>query len=542
MTRAPRALAVIDAGAATTAVSILGRPRDRWRLLGAFAAPTGISEDELLGILGARIRIGDPELSDTIGLGAGGLEDVPRLVSRSAQPRTLAVLGASRRSVALLEAAVARTPWRVEAASTETHDPREMTELALRADVSALLLAAGDPPGPDERSALDDLASLVAAAARRRPELQVILGGTIRTRRAWMEGLGADPPGNPERIVDAPPIGARKARDEGLRMALDGLFGGALDGRRALRASAASLADLLDRRIEILEVGHDGGTRVMASPGAAGDDPTSTAVITARGALVPPDPDEVLVDQVLAWTTGSLDRHRMGDRLRDLRATPWSDAVGDGARLRLAAARAALLRIAGVTSDLSALPAPDLTIVAGGCFATAPAAAVALAVTDTIRRPGATQLAMDPARLLGPIGTIEDPGERRALLADVAGDLLVPLGSVVLAAGVGTRRDNRAVGRLTLDHDGTLSRHDLAAGELAFIDLPPGARAQATFEFRAPARFGRRTRRGHAAVTGGLAGLIVDLRDVPLRLPDRRDRRRALLAGWSALAWPGDDR
>ncbi len=61
----------------------------------------------------------------------------------------------------------------------------------------------------------------------------------------------------------------------------------------------------------------------MASPGAAGDDPTSIAVITARGALVPPGLDEALVDQVLAWTTGSLDRHRMGDRLRDLR----SDAV-----------------------------------------------------------------------------------------------------------------------------------------------------------------------------------------------------------------------
>lgn len=542
MTRAPRTLAVIDAGAATTAVAILGRPANRWRLLGTFAAPAGVSEEELLGILAARIQAGDPELAAAIELSARDLDAIPRLASRSAPPRTLAVLGASRRSVALLEATAARTPWRVEAASTETHDPREMTELALRADVSAVLLAAGDPPGPDERSALDDLTGLVAASARRRPELQVILGGAIRARRAWTEGLGADPPGDPARIVDAPAIGARKLRDDGLRMVLDGLLADPHDSRRALRASAASLADLLDRRIEVLEVGHDGGTRVMASPGPAGDDPWSTAVITARGALVPTGLDEALVDQVLAWTTGSLDRHRMGDRLRDLRWTPWSDAVGDGARLRLAAARAALVRIAAVTPDLSALPAPDLTIVAGGCFAAAPAAAVALAAADTIRRAGATQLATDPARLLGPIGTIEDPAERRALLADVVGDLLVPLGSLVLAVGVGVRRDDGAVGRLVLDRDGTVSRHELAAGELAFIDLPPGARAGATFEFRAPARFGHRTRRGHVAVTGGLAGLIVDLRDVPLRLPERRDRRRALLAGWSALAWPGDDR
>lgn len=542
MIRVPRALAVIDAGAATTAVAILGRPANRWRLLGSLAAPAGQVEDELITLLGSRIRKADPELSAAVGLEAGDPAIIPRLACRSATPRTLAVLGASRRSVALLEGAAARTPWRVESASTETHDPREMTELVLRSDISAVLLTAGDPPGPDERTALDDLAGLVAAAARRRPELQVILGGAIRARRAWTDGFGSDAPGDPARIVEAPAIAGRKLRDEGLRGVLDGLFDDPLDARRGLRAAAVSLADLLDRRIEILEVGHDGGARVIAAPGPADDAPTSSAVITVRGALVPADLDESLVDQVLAWTTGSLDRHRMADRLRDLRAQPWSDAVGDGARLRLAAARAALARIAAVTPELSSLPAPDLTVLAGGCFAVAPPAAVALAGVDTIRRTGATQLAMDPARLLGPIGTIEDAGERRALLADVMADLLVPLGSALLVAGVGARRDDAIVGRLTLEGEGGAARHDLTAGELAFIDLPPGARAEATLDFRSPARFGRRTRRGGVSVTGGLAGLIVDLRDVPLRLPDRRDRRRALLAGWSALAWPGDER
>jgi hypothetical protein len=43
-------------------------------------------------------------------------------------------------------------------------------------------------------------------------------------------------------------------------------------------------------------------------------------------------------------------------------------------------------------------------------------------------------------------------------------------------------------------------------------------------------------------VSGGLAGVMVDLRDVPLRLPDRRDRRRAALATWGEQVWPGDDR
>jgi hypothetical protein len=541
VTRAPNALVVVDSGAATTSVAVLGRPADRWRLIGSLAAPAGVADADILTILEPRIRAADPDLAEAIGLAAGGADDLPKVEARSAQPRRLVVIGASRRAVALLEGVAARTAWRVEGASTETHDPREMTELAMLADVSAVLVSAGDPPGPDERAALDDLAGLVAAVARRRPDLQVFLGPTVRARPSWTAGFGEDAPGDPARIVDVPAV-SRKLPDEALRVVLDGLLDDPHDGRQAMRAAVSSLADLLDRRIELLEVGHDGGTRIVATPGAAGDDPSSTAIGVARGALVPPEPDDALVDQVIAWTTGSLDRHRMGDRLRDLRAAPWSDPTGDGARLRLAAGRAALARLVAATPDLAALPAPDLTIITGGCFAAAPPAAVALAVADTVRRAGATQLGTDPARLLGPIGTIEDPRERRALLADIAGDLLVPLGSVVMAAGLGARRDEGAVGRLTLEHDGDASRHQLTAGELAFIDLAPGSPARATLEFRETARLGRRTRHVDVPVTGGVAGLLVDLRDIPLRLPERRDRRRAMLGAWSALAWPGDDR
>jgi hypothetical protein len=43
----------------------------------------------------------------------------------------------------------------------------------------------------------------------------------------------------------------------------------------------------------------------------------------------------------------------------------------DGARLRLAAGRAALLRIAAVTQDVTDLGPPDVTIITGGCFAAA---------------------------------------------------------------------------------------------------------------------------------------------------------------------------
>ena len=538
----PRALLAIDAGAATTSVALLGRPGSRWRFLGSLSAPAGADVDALAWILAGRLVVADPGMAAELDVTAEFAHKLPRLEARSSPPQVLAVLGASRRAVGLLEAIAARTPWRIRAASPESHDPREMTDLVLRPEVTAVLVGAGDPPGPDERGWLDDIAGLVGAATRRRPELRVVLAGPVAARNAWAEGAGRPYDGSQERITEGPALGARSGPDEPLRELLESLLPGAADTRHTAVRAVLSLADILDRRLELLDVGLDGGLRAVASPGIADQGPTAAAVRTAAGALVPADVDEAAVDAVLAWTTGSLDRHRMGDRLLDLRANPWADPSGEGARLRLAAARAALARLAARTGDLGAMPSPDVTVVAGGAFAVAPARAVALAVADTIRRPGATQLAVDHARLLGPIGTVDDPDERRDLVADLAGDLLAPIGSLLVVGSVpATRRGSTRVGRLTLD--GNLDgRHDLIGGDVTFLELAPGEQALATLEFREAVRVGHRAKRVTVPVSGGVAGLAVDLRDVPLKLPERRDRRRAALASWGEMAWPGDER
>lgn len=542
MTTIPRAVLAIDAGAATTAVALLGKPGLRWRLLGSLAAPAGADVEALSWILAGRLVVADPGMAAELGVAAESAHRLPRLEARSHPPQVLAVLGASRRAVGLLEAVAARTPWRIRAASPESHDPREMTDIVLRPEVTAVLVGAGDPPGPDERGWLDDIAGLVGAATRRRPELRVVLAGPVAARNAWAEGAGRAYDGSQERIVEGPPLGMRTGPDEPLREILEGLLPGSADTRHTAVRSVLSLADSLDRRLELIDVGLDGGLRALASPGIADLGPTATAVRTAAGALVPADVDDAAVDGVLAWTTGSLDRHRMGDRLLDLRAHPWADPSGEGARLRLAATRAALQRLAARTGDIGAMPTPDVTVVAGGAFAVAPARAVALALADTIRRPGATQLAIDHARLLGPIGTIDDPDERRGLVSDLAGDLLAPIGSLVVVGSVpATRRGSGRVGRITLDGDPE-TRHDLVGGDVAFLDLAPGAQALATLEFREAVRVGHRARRVTIPVSGGVAGLALDLRDVPLRLPERRDRRRAALASWGEMAWPGDER
>jgi hypothetical protein len=542
VTSVPRALLAIDAGAATTSVALLGRPATRWRLLGSIATPAGTPPLSLAEVLVRRLTIADPELARDLDVSAKGVADLPQLQAASEPPPTLAVLGASRRAVGLLEAVAARTPWRVRAASPESHDPREMTELALRPEVSAVLVGAGDPPGPDERGWLDDLAGLVGAVTRRRPEIRVVLAGPIGSRNAWAEGAGRPLDGTQDRIVEGPPLGVRSGPDEPLRELLESLLPSTTGARQTAVRALLSLADALDRRLELIEIGLDGGLRAMATPGVADQGPVAVAVRTASAALVPLEVDDAAVDAVLAWTTGSLDRHRMGDRLQDLRAQPWADASGEGARLRLAAARAALTRLAARSQDIGLMASPDVTIVSGGAFAVAPPRAVALAIADTIRRPGATQLAIDHARLLGPIGTIDDPDERRGLLADLADDLLAPLGSLLVVGSVpGGRRTTTKAGRLTLDGD-RHGRQDLAAGEVTFVDLAPGDQALATLEFRDAVRVGHRARRVAVPVSGGVAGLAVDLRDVPLRLPERRDRRRAALAAWGELAWPGDER
>jgi hypothetical protein len=542
VTTVPRALLAIDSGAATISVALLGRPASRWRLIGSIAAPAGSHPTSLAVVLARRLAAVDPDLARELDVSIESAPDLPRLETTSEPPPTLAVLGASRRAVGLLEAVAARTPWRVRAASPESHDPREMTELALRPDVSAVLVGAGDPPGPDERGWLDDLAGLVGAVSRRRPELRVVLAGPIASRNAWAEGAGRALDGTQPRIIEGPPLGVRSGPDEPLRELLEGLLSNTGDARQTAVRALLSLADALDRRLELIDIGLDGGLRAMATPGVADQGPAAVAVRTAAAALVPVEIDDAAVDAVLAWTTGSLDRHRMGDRLQDLRAQPWADASGEGARLRLAAARAAMARLSARSQDIGLMASPDVTIVSGGAFSVAPPRAVALAVADTIRRPGATQLAIDHARLLGPVGTIDDPDERRDLVKDLADDLLAPIGSLLVVGSVpGGRRSHARAGRLTLDGD-RHARHDLAAGEVSFVDLPPGDQALATLEFRDAVRVGHRARRVAVPVSGGVAGLAVDLRDVPLRLPERRDRRRAALAAWGELAWPGDER
>ncbi len=535
MSSEPRAFATVDRGAATTAVSLVGRVDGRWRLLGTTAGPASVDAAILLARLRDRLDAADPALSAACGVaGPAMIADIPRVETRTVPPPVLVVVAATERVVRPLAAVAGAAGWRVRPLVVEGADILAVAAALADPAVTAVLAGVSDPPGADERPLVGELSSIIASAAQRRPDLTVVLsGGLADVGGSTEDRVARDRPGA---TLLAPAVA--KADGARLRELLDGLRGGEQDGRRALGSSVATLAEVLRRSIEVVEIGETAGARVAAAVTPGGPPPVPLTAIVADAALLPPGAGDGLVDEVLGWLTVPLDRLRVRDRLRELALVPWGDAAGDGAMLRMAAARAALVRLVAATPAFDGLPAPDLVVAAGGTWAVAPGPAVALALADVLRRPGVRALGMDHARLLGPLGTIADPDERRRVISDLRDELIVPLGSVVMAAGL---RAGRSAGRLEVLAAAGPAELDLVPGGLELVDLPPGERAVVDLQFRDPVDLGLRARHFAVEVVGGLGGLLVDLRGIPLHLPERLEPRRDLLAAWQGALWAGAD-
>jgi len=343
----------------------------------------------------------------------------------------------------------------------------------------------------------------------------------------------------PNHVLLAPDAEAGDPAGAALQQVLEGLRAFPNDSRLGVARSIASLAYVLDRSVEVVEIGLQGGLSSrseLIGPGHA-------TVVTsysclAEASFAPANPSEEVIDGLMTWSTVPLDRHRTMDRLNDLRLLPWGEADGDGAIFRLAAAKAAFGRLVEATPELAEQPMPELLVASGGIFAALPPSVVALALADLVRRPGVSQLAIDQARLLGPLGVIEDEVERRRLMANLADDILMPLGGLVMPAGI---RPGRSAGLLRLKGLPTSTEIELHPGSVQVVDLPPGRAARADFDFRDPVRLGKRGRHFSVDVGGGLSGLLVDLRDIPMRISDRPDSRRAALDTWQRGMWPDID-
>ena len=336
-------------------------------------------------------------------------------------------------------------------------------------------------------------------------------------------------------VLLAPDAESGQPAGSALQQVLEGLRARSDESRLGIARSVRSLALLLDKSIEVIEVGVDGGLRCRAEAVGPGHRTVvSSHVGMASGSFSPDDLTDEVIDQVLSWSTIAFDRYRLADRLRDLRTSPWGEADGEGALLRLAAAKAAVQRLVAASPEISAREMPDILIAAGGVWASTPPSVVALAMADLVRRPGVGRLACDQARLLGPLGAIADEEERRKMLKDLLEDVLLPLGSLILPGGHPPgpeRRPDAGPGRnRQLRHRPPAGRH-------------LGGRAAAR-----PDRHGRHGLSGRSQAggpraalqrrgLGGLGGLFVDLRDIPLRLPDRADQKRATWESWQRAMW-----
>ena len=529
------AFATLDRGTATCAAAVVGRVDGRWRLLAAAAVPSGADPDSLVAALRERVRAADPALAADLGLdrdpgaGAGRASDLPRIEALGSAAPMVAVLAVTEATRRRLEADAAAAGWRTSGASAERDDPLATTRLATRPDVTTLLVGTADPAAADERDLVGELAALAGGVAERRPEVPVILVGAAAARAADF------PPAT--EVVPVPRPHGEPASD--LRGILAARRAGSGDARQALAAVAATIAEVLDLRVELIDIGMSGALRARAEPAADRGAPATVAAAEVPSAVLGLADDDATLDRIEAWTTLGIDRARLRDRLAELRLCPWVDLGGEGALLRAAALRASLERLAEATEGELGGSAPDLVVLAGGAWSSIPAPAALMVLADGLRRPGVVQVALDPARLLAPLGVIEDEDERRRMLRDLATDALVPVGTLAIARGI---RGGRQAGHLRLVGAEAPVEMELGAGRLALVDLPPGESGEATMVFRAPVDLGTRGRRFAVRATGGLAGLVVDLRDIPLRLPERADARRDLLVRWEAALWPERDR
>jgi hypothetical protein len=204
----------------------------------------------------------------------------------------------------------------------------------------------------------------------------------------------------------------------------------------------------------------------------------------------------------------------------------------------MAAARAAAARLAAAVSWTWRPSPPDLVLAGGGAWSVAPAPAVALALSDALRHDGVRMLGHDASRLLAPLGMVEDDVERAARIADLADAVVVPLGTVVMPALAAGRRSH---GEVSVRVGAAESSLPLVIGGLELFDLPPGQTAETVVSFGDAVVLGTRGRRFAVEVVGGLGGLLIDLRGVPLTLPDNPDQRRLRVEAWQRDMWTGLD-
>ncbi len=520
---------LVDIGSAWTKAAVVARSRSRWRIVSQVAQPTAWGEEELRAALVSRLAgVADQRVSQRI---ADLLQHAPRIACHT--PRRAGRLGITAVSAELSGDAARRAAesagWTVVEAATADDGRSLSTRLgALQsAEVDAWLLTGGFDDARADQAL--EMAGLVAAA-RGMSRQPVIWAGSARIAPEvvllFEEGAVATVP-NPRpgpQAEDALPL--RHALEELLqRMVEPG-------GVRQLtpvsfRRAISELARSTLRRVLGVDLGARYLSWVIADEGGAAE----SRVFAAGGLSAPSLVAQGGPGRLARSLPLAIDELAVADALQNLHARPGTlPQTDDELAIMHAAARYLLAQAAG---DSGAPDGLDLLIGCGRTIAAAPRPAqAAQLLLDGVRPLGITQLAVDGAGAMPPIGALED-GEISEGMGVLRDDLLVPLGAAVVTRG---GRSGQVAMRVAVHRTGWPDHApvEVRAGQLQLLPLGRGQAAELEIELSPGVTLGapRHGRRVHATVSGGAVGLILDARDSPLTLPRRSDDRRAVLADW----------
>ncbi|HEY8170282.1 MAG TPA: glutamate mutase L [Candidatus Limnocylindria bacterium] len=523
---------LLDIGSAWAKAGVIGRSRGRWRLVAHAAQPTSWGARALRDALVEQLEAaGDRRLAgqydELIGT-ANRIEcHSPRRQAR------LALVAVSRElSGSAARRAAESAGWEV-APIVSLDDGKSLAD-RLRtlqsAEPDAWLAVGGFDDGASPRAI--EVAALVSAA-RRPGSAPVVWAGSRRLADEVVSLFEADAAAS----VANPRPSARDEDTAPLREHLVALMHRVLGDEdsghlapvtlpRAIGALAAAGA----LSVLAVDIGARSALRVLVSPTGETSVRVSASGGVSRVALVPGGAGRV---GRVALDAG--DDAAIADLLQTQRAHPATiPQLPDELAALQAATRVAL---SALVEDVASGPV-DLVIGSGLSIAAAPRPAdMARMLLDGVRPVGVTQLAVDSASVLGPLGSLDDEelAEGLRLLAD---DLLLPLGTSIVTRG-GEPGD--VAMRVTILRPGwpTASPVAVRVGQLQVVPLARGVEAELIVELGPGISLGSGTRSRQVRVmaTGGCVGLMLDARGVPIVLPRRGDDRRAVLAAWGdALA------
>lgn len=518
---------LIDVGSAWAKANVIGRVRGRWRLVAHVAQPTAWGAAELRNALIDRLAAAaDARLTGRLDELLGSANRIECHTAR--RPGRVAVVAVSRElSGSSARRAAEAAGWQVTE-SVSLDDGRSLTDRIATlqsADVDAWLLAGGFDGARSPRAM--EVAAMVAAS-RRAGDGLVIWAGSADLAE---EVAALFEPDRFSTVANARPD-ARRDDPAPLREHLQALLRTVVAREDETHLSAIALP----RAIGALAAGS--GLRAMAVDiGArsaiaalAEADGTVTSRIHGSGGLAGLAGVAGAAARVSRLAGDAGEEAAVADLLQTLRARPAS--VPQTPEELSATQAAARVQLASLLED-GAPGTLDLLIGAGATIASAPHPALAARILlDGVRPLGITQLAIDPAGLLGPLGSLPDD-EIREGVALLAEDLLVPLGTAVVCRG---GESGRLAMRVTVHRAGwpSLAPIEVRAGQLQVVPLARGQQAELTIEAGEGVSVGaaRRSPRIQAVATGGTVGLILDARGIPIVLPRRGDDRRAVLGGW----------